>query len=453
MLQRYLSLPAICLLLFTALFRQNATAQLFSEVDSLRFELAKSQPDTNRVNLYRRIAIALEYTYPDSAMVYAQQGLRLAEKLDFPKGKAQALNEIGSVLFLTGNYSAALEIYLRSLVIREEIGNPQGIAVALDNIGQLYHEQSDYRHALQYYFRAIELDKKADSDFGYMLDCNFIGDAYERMGMLDSALFYQQTAYHKAVESKDPEYTGPILTSMGNIHSGLGNYDLAISYYRASLPFAESASDLQNFSESYLGFARLYAKMHVTDSVIHYAKKAIQSASRDYPKAVLKASMLLSDSYETKMQNDSAVKYLHLAIAVNDTLFNQEKIRQVQTLTLNEQLRQQEKKDEKEEAERMRRFNLQNFGIAIFIITFFSFLMVLRRRNISKKMVEFLGLLGMLLLFEFISMFVYPWISEKAHDIPVIVLIGSVIAGSILVFLHKKVENWLHRKLFYRQTP
>ncbi len=438
------------LLVCTCIFLKSY-GQTFNETDSLRHELSIVHEDTTKVLLMREMAIALEYTYPDSAMNYANDALNLSREIKYSRGEAYALNEIGSILFLTGNYSMALEKFLSSLQIREALQDKHGIAVASCNIGLVYLEQNDYRAALNYFFKAKKIDEETNSEIGIMIDYNDIGDAYERMNLLDSALYFQNIAYQKALSIHDEEYIGPILTSLGNVQLKLKNYDLSLSYFKTSLPYAEKIRDLQNFSETYLGISNLYRSKNMNDSSAFYAKKAIAAAMGSYPIGVLEASNLLADIYIENHLSDSAIIYMQMAEAMNDTLFNQEKTRQLQTLTLNEQMRQQEIAQQKIREEEIRKHNLQNIGIIIFIITLFIAVMYLSRRHVPPKIVEFLGLLSLLLFFEFIYMFVYPWIAVKTNDIPVLVLVCSVIAASILVPIHKKIERWVKRKLAERR--
>src|SRR4030095_360477 len=50
----------------------------------------------------------------------------------------------------------------------------------------------------------------------------------------------------------------------------------------------------------------------------------------------------LSTAYKLKSTNDSALKYVELSYAVRDSLFSNEKDREIQNITFNERLRQQE---------------------------------------------------------------------------------------------------------------
>ena len=48
---------------------------------------------------------------------------------------------------------------------------------------------------------------------------------------------------------------------------------------------------------------------------------------------------MLSEVYENRQMSDSAFHYYKYAMAARDSLFNQEKIQQVQTITFKEELR------------------------------------------------------------------------------------------------------------------
>jgi hypothetical protein len=59
--------------------------------------------------------------------------------------------------------------------------------------------------------------------------------------------------------------------------------------------------------------------------------------------------------------------------------------------------------------------------------------LLLSKRKINPKTIEFLGFLTLLLLFEFISLFIDPFIGNITHHTPVLMLLISVIVASILV--------------------
>jgi len=58
--------------------------------------------------------------------------------------------------------------------------------------------------------------------------------------------------------------------------------------------------------------------------------------------------------------------------------------------------------------------------------------------------------IALLLLFEFISLFIHPYISQWEHNNPVLMLLTLVAIAAVMVPLHHKLENvvkekWAHK--------
>jgi cytochrome bd-type quinol oxidase subunit 2 len=162
------------------------------------------------------------------------------------------------------------------------------------------------------------------------------------------------------------------------------------------------------------------------------------------------ASEFLASAYEEEHNTDSAFRYIKMLMATKDTLFSEEKVKEVQSISFTEQLRQQEIAEEKARSEEERRNNLQMMAIAVFIITFFILVLVLSRRKTRPRLLEFLGLVALLLLFEFIALLLHPYIANWTGHTPVYMLLILVFIASILVPLHHRLEHWVRQKLVKR---
>src|SRR6185436_16070347 len=93
----------------------------------------------------------------------------------------------------------------------------------------------------------------------------------------------------------------------------------------------------------YNSLATLYKTMGNVDSSIFYASEILQKFSAtSYQKGVLEATNTLAETYKIKKERDSTIKYLELGVALNNKLFNQEKEREIQNISFNEQVRQEE---------------------------------------------------------------------------------------------------------------
>jgi tetratricopeptide (TPR) repeat protein len=419
-----------------------------NEVDSLKRILVSAKEDTSHVWVMLALARDYEYSKPDSAIHYAQQAVQLAKKFHFAKGEAKGLDEISYLLSQTGNYPKALETSFKSLKIYESLSDQQGIAVSYNTIGIIYNEQGEGREALNYFFRSKAIMEKLGRTISVIIRIENIAEVYGKMNLLDSALFYINKAYQMRFDVNDMNQINITLLNLGNTHSKLGHTDTALFFYRRSIPYSIEDEDVDGLSETYIGMAKLFKIMGKKDSAFYYAHRSFESALTvsGYKKMML-ASEFLASAYEEEHNTDSAFRYLKILMATKDTLFSEEKINEVKNLSFNEQSRQLEIAEEKARSEEERRHNLQMMAIAVFIISFFIVVLILSRVKTRPRLLEFLGLVALLLLFEFIALFLHPYIANWTAHTPVYMLLILVFIASILVPLHHRLEHWVKQKL------
>lgn len=360
---------------------------------------------------------------------------------------------IGVVYNLTGNYPKALETLLQTLKLYESINNKNGIIQTSGNIGMNYSLSGDYKKAIKYRFKAMDLTKETPDDSRLILSLIGIGDSYEKLNKLDSALIYTQQGYALAVRLNDTDLKGYCLTNLGNIYSKMDKGDSAMYYYRRSLPNLEKVNNSDAFCEAALGMATQFKKSGVADSALFYARKSMQVAEQGgFTKRVLDASNFLSAFYEGVQRLDSAYAYQKITITAKDSLFSQEKENELRNLRFDEQVRQQEIEEAVIEARETRSKNIQMGAIGVFIPTFFGVILFFSRRKTKPKTFAFMGMLALLLFFEFIALFIHPYIEVWTHHTPVLMLLILVALASILVPLHHKLEHWVKQKLAHK-TP
>ncbi|MCK5702600.1 MAG: tetratricopeptide repeat protein, partial [Cyclobacteriaceae bacterium] len=122
-----------------------------TELDSLENLLQiQVKPDTVRVNLLNRIA-SMSYSIEiDNTLKYAEEAGKLADQLNFIKGKAESIRLTGVYYRYKSDYPLALEKYQKAQRIFEEIEDKSGIARCLLNIGIIHWKQGNYTQALDH---------------------------------------------------------------------------------------------------------------------------------------------------------------------------------------------------------------------------------------------------------------------------------------------------------------
>ncbi|HEX5151463.1 MAG TPA: tetratricopeptide repeat protein [Parafilimonas sp.] len=342
----------IILIIHFVLLACFGDAQNPFHIDTLNKELAQAKNDTAKFAILSHIAVLYTFSKPDSAMMLAQQAISLAKKIKTDISLADAFIAYGAVLSQTGNFPQAIYFHLESLKLAEKSNDIPTIGWCYSFLTNTYLEAEDYDHALFYARKAksiYELHPNFPAGNRKRYWDDLYNDAltnttliYTKLNQPDSALKYLQI-----FKRRPNAYPGTIFYLSGNIYFNKGDYAEAISDY---LKDYQVATEERYYAEAMLscnGLAKTYQKINLTDSGIIYAKKVLELNNyAKYPKALLEALDLLAGIYKSTENKDSTVKYLQLAVSTKDSLFNQQKLIQMQTLTFNEQLRQQDIADQ-----------------------------------------------------------------------------------------------------------
>src|SRR5438046_3451229 len=158
-MRRSLSILLLLVAFKTAITQNQTSIDSFSQIlspeieNSLRLQLSASKEDSNRVLILHELYYTKLFSKPDSAMYLAQEGLKLARLINFPKGQALCKGDIGGVWWIIGDYSKAYEVMIESLKIAESIHDPVAIQWALAFLTSNCRDQGNYNEALKYAFR------------------------------------------------------------------------------------------------------------------------------------------------------------------------------------------------------------------------------------------------------------------------------------------------------------
>ena len=445
------------IILAHVLTAQNSRAdslQLFESqmnipADSLHAQLERTKDDTSRVGILGYMCFYYAFINPQRGIQYGQEGLALAETLKYERGIAYCNQSMSFCLMVLGNFNDALRFVHRSLQQYEKLKDYRRIAYSYLSSANIYREIGDYEKGVREARKAIRIHDSIG--LSQKVAYAVIGSLYERMDRLDSALHFLQKAYELDVMHNNGRW-GWLVYGLGNINSKMKNYEVALGYYRLALPLVIKENAQKDIVDVYNAFCKVYKETGKTDSSIFYASEIIQKwSSTGYNVGILQAVNTLAEVYKSRNQRDSVIKYLEMSASLNKALFTQEKEREFQNLAFTEQLRRQEMEQAELKAKEERKHILQLLGIAAFIFTFMVVVILLSRRKSLVRTARFFGLLGVLLVFEFISLLTHPWIEKVTNHNPIMMLIILVVLASILVPAHHYLEHLIKQKLVTRR--
>src|SRR5258708_1010659 len=98
-------------------------ASFAGKVDSLEAIAKTGTEDTGTVNAFNLLCKKNWSSGQEKALDYGNRGLALAQKINYKKGEAQSLNNMGVTYYNFSDYNKALECHNKALAIRKELGD------------------------------------------------------------------------------------------------------------------------------------------------------------------------------------------------------------------------------------------------------------------------------------------------------------------------------------------
>jgi tetratricopeptide (TPR) repeat protein len=429
-------------------FISNASYGQREKIDSMEKLLKSEKSDSNKVGTLWHLAEAYQVYKPDTSLKLAQQAVVLARKIKYIEGESRALNQVANAFNQVGNYPRALDFYLQKLKLEERRNNPENLAIAYMNIGTVYHHQQEYRKAIDYALTSDSIISRHRLNRLRMYALLNLGDAYEKYNKLDSAMETTNDAYEAATQMADENMMGATLNNLANICLKHGTLDLALKNYRKAIPFLIKTQDEDVECETTIGLAKTFSKLGETDSALYYAKRSFSLSWQDgFLSRNLEASTFLKNYYESVKNIDSAYKYQQEMMNVINVIDSKERIREAQSITMNEEDRQKELNDLKLREKEELKERLQYIGIGVVLPFLFLITFYLANKKVKPKYVEYLGIVSLLLFFEYITLLLHPRVAEIAHHVPLFELIVLSSVAVVLTRLHHRVEHWFLARL------
>lgn len=401
-------------------------------IDSLKTLVPLLPADTSRVIVLNRLAFELRGVSPTDRERYAQQALELAHTLNFPKGIAAALNNLGGALWEQGhyaqalnyqeravslhsvlqdkpnmalalnslgliysdqgNYSLALEHFLHALKLREEIKDKRGQQITISNIGTIYQQQGDIAAAQEYYFKALKIAEEINDKRGTSIALSNIGGAYFQQGVYDKSLDYHLRALQVSESIGANSSTSYVLNKIGLVLAKLGRVREALDYQQRAYTTALKAGNSKVLAHALHGMASAYQSLGQPSEARIYAEQALDTAKNIGLAAIIKdASEVLANVYASQKMYKEAFEAHKLYKLMSDSAQNLESRKRIANLETNYKLRQKEIENERLQAEftaqraETQQQRVLTFAVLMGLILVVILAIVLARANNSRK--------------------------------------------------------------------
>lgn len=356
------------IILFGILTPVLVFSQNTQKIDSLLGSLSQTKDDKKKCGIYKALFNEYIRTNINKAGSYNELGLKLARKINYSFGIAEAIYNQSTVYRIQGKYDSALAIMAEAKSIYKTLPDSTAYADCLGDIGYLYTLKNDAKNALICLIEAREIYGKTGSTKNLALLYNRFASLYQSQKLFDSALAY----YKKSLEINEAKGfklgSSVNLINMGNIYEAMHEYRTAINYCRQALEIKEKLGDKQGIGKCLNNIGAAYMNLGKVDSAVGYHEKALAIAKeyngfvdiamgyinlgfdyqkgRDYHKAVTYASKglemakqandlvltresarVLFESYESLNNYREAFRYHTLFMKYSDSIVNKNNLK------------------------------------------------------------------------------------------------------------------------------
>ncbi len=406
------------------------------KIDSLKNELTQAD-NAKKIELYNILSKEVNGSDPKLAEVYARKALDLAFARQDKKGLGDAFNSLGRASYFNGNYSLAIEHYMKSFIYRQQLNDTVGMANSLSNIGVMYRKMNDYGNALDYYMKALSLKEKLDNKNEILSVLNNIGGLYYYQRNFVKATEYYTRTLELATAIKDSGLIAATCNNLSLISDDNMNYTKALELANKSLSIREKLYDLGGVASAYNNLGRIYEHMSKTSLALRYYIRSlalfhklgdfpgksntlynigsIYLKSKNYNTAIsyFDSSLVLAKNFKLRLQirdnfhglahawhytgnADKSFRYFLNFIDMNDSLYNEESLEKISEMEVKYQSdrkvrdiemlkRENELKDLKRENENKRQVVITRSFIGGLLVALVFVFLLLNRNNIRKK--------------------------------------------------------------------
>ena len=376
---------------------------------------------------------------PDTVKYFYNIFKSIAENKNSKAAQAVNMSQLGYYLYLNGDLPKGLQLNSQALLIAEESENPRALGIV--NFGMQYFIR-DTTKRINYLRKAVSFSNNANDKNFLTYEYRNLGHVYRDMKKNDSAFHYYNKAYDLSLQLNSLNDIALNLTGIGKVNESIGNKKIALEYYKQAITV--KTDNVQARVAGYNAIALYFKTEKNIDSAIAYAQVGYNIAKTfTFLLPLITPSGILKDLYFA-VNSDSALKYTTIYYEARDSAYGFGKIVQLQKLNFDEEIRQQKIEEENLKANEERKHNLQYAAIVIALITFVILFFLLSGSIIVKtKFIEFFGVLGLLAVFEFINLFIHPYLAHATNDSPVLMLAVLIAIGALLIPLHHKLEKWI----------
>jgi tetratricopeptide (TPR) repeat protein len=259
----------------------------------------------HKIDAFNKLGWELRFSDNAKSREYLESSFKLLASHNYPKGRAQALNNYGCNIMLMSQFKEAEDSLTKAVALYKSLNLNEEAGKAITNIGTIYYYRGQINEAIEHCEKAMEYFEMFPEKAA-MTNVN-MGVMFRTIGNYDLAIKKQLLAldYFKSVKDTSKQITS--LNNIGSLYIHFLQYDKALDYFNESIEL--SNSEPEGKASAYAGRGAGYLKLKMYDNALSNLNLALNiydslGLKKEYANAKYNVGSILF----TKKEYDKALE-------------------------------------------------------------------------------------------------------------------------------------------------
>jgi signal transduction histidine kinase/DNA-binding response OmpR family regulator len=365
------------------------------KLDSLYQEL-NSHPQQDTLRAYLLVSICYyEYTSDNEKNKrLAGEALALSKKLNYKKGIGMALKYHALYYWVNGNYEQATVYAIEMLKVFEGTSDHLGLSQAYNLLGLINHRGHNFEKAKAYYTKALKIREQAGltKDVGYSY--NSLGALCLDVSKHDEALTYFLKSLEIRKQVNDSDALSQTYGNLAGTYLIKKDYHTSLDYFQKAFDLLKNSTNKYRIADNYSALGEVYIHLKKYNQAEYCLLRSEALAKGMRHKEVLVETYKRLKLLETSRRRfKSAIAYLELKHAYEDSIYTEKKIKQIAEVETRYESKKKDKKIqalEQQDAFQDLRQRYLFSGLCALVVIFLGIFLLQRAHN--KKIKSFLDI-------------------------------------------------------------
>jgi serine phosphatase RsbU (regulator of sigma subunit)/Tfp pilus assembly protein PilF len=233
-----------------------------------------------KVDALNKLAFEIRNNETQRSISLCMEAQKLADEINYPEGKATALNNEGFCHVQITNYELSLEKCFEALQLFTEIKNEKGIALVHYNVTLTYQRLGDYTIALEHIAKALEYHQKVNDRFEMARCYMQLGFLYSWMNDNETSIEVYEQGLKINLEINNKAGEAACLMGLGMTNLQKKEYDKSGDDLFRSMRIRKEIGDMRGYAASMASYLTLCFETKRYDEGEALAKEGLELTSQ-----------------------------------------------------------------------------------------------------------------------------------------------------------------------------